>query len=108
MARRAWPSLLLAAAALLSLSWSVLILASGGFTWTIGGLHLSSHDPVRPLAAGVAAALVLWYVAPEMIAHAIDAVEHAIARRAVVLACAAAAATTIAGVQWGTYAAGGA
>jgi hypothetical protein len=95
-------------AMLLSLGWALLIGTTGGFTWEIAGLRLSSRDPVRPLVAGIVAALMFWYAAPATVARAIDRLERAIARRAALLACAAAVATVIAGVQRGTYAAGGA
>ena len=38
--------------------WALTIWIVGGLTLTLGGLTIQSHDPLRPLAAGVAATIV--------------------------------------------------
>jgi hypothetical protein len=99
---------LLLAASIASVSWAVLIFATGGFVWETAFFRLASRDPFRPLVAGVICAVACRYVAPVQAAAFLDRLELRVSRRGGAMVAAIAILVAVAGFKYGTYAASGA
>jgi len=66
MSKRSAARVLLVAA-VAAIGWSIVVFATGGFVWETAAFRLSSHDPFRPLVAGVIGLLAYWYLAPQAV-----------------------------------------
>ena len=94
-------------AALVVLGWSVFVFLTGGVAWETAAFRFSSHDPFRPLVAGVLGLLVYWLLAPQAVTGFMDRADRAISRSGTAIALTFAIAIAAAGVKYGTYAASG-
>src|SRR5437764_1162812 len=92
---------------LVSLSWAVLLLLTGGFRVATPLVRISSSDPARPLILGLVCAAALWYFAPHIGIAFVEHVEPIVKRKSLFVAVAAAGAVVFTGLKWGTFSAGG-
>jgi len=106
MSKRSAARVLLVAA-VAAIGWSIVVFATGGFVWETAAFRLSSHDPFRPLVAGVIGLLAYWYLAPQAVTTFMQHVDRGLSRRATIAAIVVAAAVAAAGIKYGTYAASG-
>ncbi len=94
--------------ALIVAAWGLIVLVTGGVSWEIGALHISSRNAVRPLL--LAGVFIVWHLFRHGPAATLS--DAATVGRRVwrprVLAGGAAAITFLIGIVYGTYAVGGA
>jgi dolichyl-phosphate-mannose-protein mannosyltransferase len=100
-----WPPAL----ALAALTAWIVLAVTGGFSWRVGRIVLSAHDPRLALAIAAAAAAVC--AAPpvrRVLPHVVSSWWPALTRVSSRVALAASIATLYAGIHWGSFVAGGA
>jgi hypothetical protein len=99
---------LLLYSAVVAAVWAALIALIGGFSIDFGPVHLTSRDPLRPLAVATALFGAAWLLLPrETLRRELLVLTGDRDRAAARIACAAAIATLIVAITWNTRAAGG-
>lgn len=101
-------SRLLLYSAVVAAVWAALTALIGGFSVDVGPVHLTSRDPLRPLAVAAALFGAAWLLVPrETLRRELLVLTGDHDRAAARIACAAALATLIVAINWNTRAAGG-
>ena len=92
---------------MITLGWGVLVAATGGINWTIGGIALRSRAPDRALALGFALLAVYAFLFRETLEHELSRAAALLRRRIPAAAVSLAIGLGLYGVYFGSFTAGG-